>query len=452
MITFDRHKTQIVLVYSSERFDSAAWIDEKLRSDGMATLSRTFTVRQADAVDPDDRDEDSESVRRFVIGNIDGEYRTIQKEVLGLKHDLLISTSVTLRHRLFVAERDISIFRRIDELIDEPIIVGGSRKGAIPEEDFTRLLREFPTSTELTHYARARVTRVLREHFETMSDAETRLAAYMERRKRSLSHRRVESSGRIPAATALELEKFVYVRDRMVEMLKDAEAYSESEWQHEVADLLLLVYPQYVTVLQNVHVAERYSNESRSTNRYIDLVLVGADGSLDIVEIKKPFQRGLMSRSQYRDNHVPVRELSGSIMQAEKYLFYLSKSGRDGEVSIQRKHAEHLPADLEIKITNPKAIVLTGRDDKLSARERFDFEFVRRNYSNVVDIISYDDLLRRVERMIKSLAVRLDGELGRSALRRSQGASLQRLPGAMPIRVRRVAGTPVGKHLRGSFR
>jgi hypothetical protein len=144
-------------------------------------------------------------------------------------------------------------------------------------------------------------------------------------------------------------------------------------------------------------------------------MLVGANGCADIMEIKKPFQRGLVSKSRYRDNHVPVRELSGSIMQAEKYLFYLSKAGRDGEREITKKHASALPVDLEVRIANPKAIILAGRDNNLSAQEKFDLEFIRRNYSNVVDIISYDDLLRRLDNIVASLTARTAAGLTASA-------------------------------------
>jgi hypothetical protein len=408
VITFEGSGGQVVLVYSPEQ-SGPSWLDNKLDSEGDVTLSRTFTVRKEDLrgrAGQDDLDDIDEDIRRFAIGTIEDGYRTIRKDVLGLKHDLLIAASVGLRHQTFVAERNISVFRRIDELIDEQIVVGGPRLGAIPEEEFARLLHDFPTSTELTHYARTKISRVLREYFETMSDAEQRLAAYMERRAGSETNASGGSHGRIPVANELELEKFTYVRDRLIEMLKDAESYSEADWQSAVADLFILIFPQYVAVLQNVHVKEWYSQESRSTDRYIDLMLVGANGCADIIEIKKPFLRGLVSKGRYRDNHVPVRELSGSIMQAEKYLFYLSKAGRDGERQINKKHASALPVDLEVKIANPKAIILAGRDNNLSSQEKFDLEFIRRKFSNVVDIISYDDLLRRLDNTVASLTAR----------------------------------------------
>ncbi|MDQ0030891.1 Shedu immune nuclease family protein [Arthrobacter bambusae] len=421
MITFEDHGSKVALVYDPGSFRSATWVDHKLDSEGRATLSQVFTVQKTDLLSREDTDE--EDVRRFVIGSLDGQYRTIRADVLGLKHDLLIAMSVRLTRSTFVAERNISIFGRIDNLLTEQIVVGGNREDAIPVEEFARLLRRFPTSTEVNYYAAARVTRILREYLETKSDAERRLENYIERRERAGTKERLAAHGRISAANGLELEKFTYVRERLAEMLEDAESYSEADWQSAVADLFLLVFPQYIAVLHNVHVKERYSKESKSTDRYIDLMLVHANGCVDIIEIKKPFQRGLISKRRYRDNHIPVRELSGTLMQAEKYLFYLSKSGRDGEKAITKKHAANLPAGLDIKIANPKAIILAGRDSNLSAEERFDFEFIRRKYSNVVDIISYDDLLRRMDNVIATLTKRAgtegnlvpDDEIGMSA-------------------------------------
>jgi hypothetical protein len=130
-------------------------------------------------------------------------------------------------------------------------------------------------------------------------------------------------------------------------------------------------------------------------------VLVDANGHIDIIEIKKPFADCLMSASQYRGNFTPRKELSGTIMQAEKYLFHLSKWGQVGEADINKRQASHLPAGLTVKITNPKAIVIAGRSKGLSAQQLFDFELVKRKYANIVDILSYDDLLNRVSHIIQ---------------------------------------------------
>jgi hypothetical protein len=40
-------------------------------------------------------------------------------------------------------------------------------------------------------------------------------------------------------------------------------------------------------------------------DRFIDVTLVYANGTIDIVEIKKPFANCLLSRNKYRDNYTP---------------------------------------------------------------------------------------------------------------------------------------------------
>lgn len=430
MIKFEDRGNDVVLAYSPDQ-SSAYWLDAKLDKDGSYRLAFTFTLRKQDLLPEGDEEEvDGSDVRRFVIGVRDGEYRRIRANSLGLKHDVLIDTDFRLTRSMFIAQRNISIFSRIGELSDEEIIIGGDREGAIPAETFDQLLNAFPTTTEMRLYSHSRVTRILKEHMGTMSDAEAQLVEHFERRRHSRAKAPTVMGERLPVANKLEIEKFTFVRERMAEMLDDSESYSEAEWQRTVADLFLLIFPQYVAVLQKVRVKENYSRNRVGSTRELDLVLVAANGTVDVLEIKKPFSNGLMSARTYRDNHVPVRELSGTIVQVEKYLFYLNKSGPDGEKTITAKHATELPDGLHVQITNPKAYVLSGRDTNFTDQQAFDFEFVRRKYSNLVDIITYDDLLRRLDNILLSLKMRATGGETTDDETRGEHHGLQDLPTA----------------------
>lgn len=53
-------------------------------------------------------------------------------------------------------------------------------------------------------------------------------------------------------------------------------------------------------------------------------------------------------------------------MQIEKYIYYLNKSGKNGEKSLTKKYKDKLPTDLEIKITNPNGMIIMGRDTILT--------------------------------------------------------------------------------------
>lgn len=395
MIKISKQKDQLFLVYRPDRFNDAHWLDEKLKQDGSVTLRRTFTFTSADLVSraaQPDADDDGERI--FALGVLDGAYYKVSKEVLDLKHDLLLDSAMKLEPRTFIAQRDISVFRRVGELIDAPIIIGDNDASAIPLADFDQLLKTFPTTTELTHYARTRIARVLKDYFGTLSDAEDRLNRHLSRKRTYVAHSR-ES-----LLANFELQKFEYIHAELKSMLAAVESYTEKSWQKKVLGLLLLIFPKYIAVLENVHVKDFYSNPGNASDRYIDLMLVDANGSIDIIEVKKPFPNALLSRNKYRNNHTPRNELAGTIMQAEKYLFHLSKWGSAGEQEIYRKRKSELPAGIELKITNPKALILLGRDNDFNGEQRFDFEIIRRKYANMLDIMTYDDLLRRLENII----------------------------------------------------
>ena len=50
---------------------------------------------------------------------------------------------------------------------------------------------------------------------------------------------------------------------------------------------------------------------------------------------------------------------------------------------------------------NPKAIIIIGRSNNFTKQEIKDFEIIRRKYKNIIDIITYDDLINRFETAIK---------------------------------------------------
>ena len=399
MIKLSKKNGQLVLVYQPDRFNSGRWIDEKLKQEGAVTLRRTFTFTSADLISQPSQDqvedEDAEEKERiFKLGVADGNYYRIDKAVLGLKHDLLLDEAMRLETNIFVADRDISIFRRIDDLVDEPIVVGGSTEGALPLADFEYLQKNFPTSTELNHYARSRISRVLKDYFGTLSDAESQLNSYLAKKKRLVA------PSRSSILENFELQKFEYIHRELSGMLQAVESYAEKDWQRKILELLLFIFPKYIAVLENVHIKDFYSKSDKATDRYIDLMLVDANGSIDIIEVKKPFDNALLSRNKYRGNHTPRTELAGSVMQAEKYLFHLNKWGQAGEREIYEKRKSDLPDGIKLQITNPQALILLGRDNDFTGEQRFDFEIIRRKYANMVEIMTYDDLLRRLENII----------------------------------------------------
>jgi hypothetical protein len=408
MIEIFKQADGLFLIYSPGRFNSVQWLDEKLRQDDEVTLRRTFTFATGDLVSQAQQVDDEDGAKRiFKLGTSEDGYYKVNKTILGLKYDLLLDKTMKLEPQVFIANREISVFRRIDELVDEQIIVGGENEGAIPLADFQHLLETFPTSTELTHYARSRISRVLKDYFGTLSDAEGKLNRYLARKKR------LAATSRNSILENFELQKFEYIRSELEGMLKDTDIYTEKNWQKKILELLLFVFPKYIAVLENVHIKDFYSKAGKVTDGYIDLMLVDANGNIDIIEVKKPFANALLSRNKYRDrHHTPRTELAGSVMQAEKYLFHLNKWGQPGEREIYDKRKSELPDGLELKITNPKAMILLGRDNDFSGEQRFDFEIIRRKYANMIDIMTFDDLLRRLENIIAMMRRNVSARMG----------------------------------------
>ena len=396
MISFDEVDGDLLLTYEPDQ----RWtgLDHRLREGGQVPIRKTFLVSLNELAGqlPTDQDaDDSDPTRVFNIGTVDDIHYCIKKNILGLKHDLRITKKIRLESTLFIAHRDISIFSRIDALCDEPIVIGAlDEDGTIPFDEFQRLLKFFPTSTEVDHYAASRITRVLGEYLGTMSDAETKLQEHLRRKEPK------QEIKRVGLVSEYETDKFEFVRDELKSMLDLPEGYSEADWQRRILKFILLIFPKYIAVLSNLQISDFYSTPGSTKKRFIDLTLVDAGGSIDIIEIKKPFERCLLSNKPYRDNFTPKKELSGAVMQAEKYIFYLNKWGQVGEVAIQKARASELPPGLKIQITNPKALLILGRDNDFTTAERLDFEIIKRKYANMMDILTYDDLLRRLNNII----------------------------------------------------
>lgn len=415
MLEFVKTEEQLLLRYEPE-FNGARWVTEALKTHGEVVISRVLTLSQEDLIEglPDSGEGDDFEVDLdgaifvFVFGRLEGGYFRIPGRIVGLENDLLISAAgLAISRKTFIAHRNVSIFRNLAKVVphEAEIVIGGDREDAIPSEVFAELLDKFPNSTELDRYARARVTNIIGEYFEGMKDFRTLYEEYLSKRKSVIRSETLST----PDLLQSEIDKYVLIRGTIQAWLAADNAHTEKEWQAMILTFILLIFPKYVAVLQNVTIHDYYSKPGKTGRRYIDIALVDAGGSVDIIEIKRPFDDILLGKTVYRGNYVPTKELSGTIMQAEKYLFHLSKWGVDGERHLTQTYAAELPAGLQIRVTNPKALLILGRDRKsdgspaLTTAQSFDLELVKRKYANLIDILTYDDLLRRLDRIIESL-------------------------------------------------
>ena len=80
--------------------------------------------------------------------------------------------------------------------------------------------------------------------------------------------------------------------------------------------------------------------------------------------------------------------------------------GSDGEREFSNKCKESLaaegtklPDDIELKVLNPHGILLIGYCE-FTDDERRDFDLIRRQYAHVTDILTYNDLMERINRIL----------------------------------------------------
>jgi hypothetical protein len=146
MIKFVVDETRLLLSYTPER--DPEWITRKFDQREPITLRRSFHLQAEDLHSPvgeeeqDETELDEEYV--FVLGDLSGEYFKINSRIVATTNTFYFHMSMPLSTRLFVAYRDISILRKIDELVSEDVYVGGARDDAMPESAYAELIDKFP--------------------------------------------------------------------------------------------------------------------------------------------------------------------------------------------------------------------------------------------------------------------------------------------------------------------
>ncbi len=278
-----------------------------------------------------------------------------------------------------------------------PIIIGGDLEDSIPLESFLKALNIFPDREEVRRYIDTRVSNILNEYLIPKKNFESHLDHLLRTRQERLGAMNDTSLFDLTRDYKFEIFKSAY--DELKYMLENYVGYDERTWQEKIMDIILLLYPKYI------HKEKTVKIETDDSHGFADILLFDAAGYVDLIEIKKPEVSGVgvLRKTAYRKNYVPSRELSGAIMQIEKYSFWLSRWGRNGEKKLLNKYGANLPTGMKIRIANPVGIIIFGLDGGFTDEERQDFEIIKRKYKHIADILTYDDLLRRLKNIIDIL-------------------------------------------------
>lgn len=391
-----------MLILEYTPMSNVDWLLKRLQDDDVIKIRKTFNIKKQDLSDQINLDELSqnslyeyESISFIIAYLIDGYYK-FDRDILGIDYDLHITKELKLKEEYFIAKSGISIFSKIGNLLSsnfEVIKIGNNEDDTFAIEYFKSMIKNFPNKTELEHYYNARLDVIIKEFVETKKDSEAVYVKYMNNKPS------IQGDNIFDYFQNYEKDKYIKILEKLKFMLNNESSYDEKHWQKEILQIIRLIFPKYIKAFENVSIKDT----KLSKTKYLDFMLIDANGNIDIAEIKKPFSdKNIVSLNQYRNNYIPLRELSGSIMQIEKYIYNLTRWGEDGETVLTKVYSKDLPTGFKIKITNPNGLIIMGREDKLMEMQKNDFELIKRKYKNIIDILTYDDLIRRITAIIQS--------------------------------------------------
>ena len=413
---FIKKGERLILRYSPYRSDSWLKVQYGDLTQARVTIGRAFSFPKNGVLVAGKRDVnlvqefggESESAPvywEFALGVKDeGGYYVIDKEILGLNFDCLIYEKVKLSRAFFYSGvGSVPILQKLDKYVHQSIVIGGERDDAISADEYLFLRRTLPSAHWTKRYAESQIERQLAVYYDVKGETEARFEKYLDRKRaevKRLANR--NAADRRRPVDEYELAKHEYVRDRIKELLAGAEPYSEDEWSKEIMKVILLLYPKYIQALYKVTIPIRKDDGSKGT-RQLDILLLDADGHVDVIEIKKPSDKDIFSSGTYRGNKYPGHTLSGAVMQLETYLYHLKKGGYELEEYVNENCEDRLLKDLRIQVVNPKGILILGRSKEFNLQQKRDFEIIRRKYASIMDILTYDDLLHRLENVIRGI-------------------------------------------------
>lgn len=363
------------------------YIEKELNEKDSTRIKKTFNVWRKDLL------EIGESEIIFTIGLLENDYYVIPSRILETDFDVLFFKDYNISIKDFIVNYWISILPKIEKLANQQIVIWWDRQNIIPEDAYNKIIESFPTDTEIKHYKDARITNVISEYLEWIKDSNDSFEKYLSKRKKIDFIDKLNSFSEV---NKYEYEKYSFILNKLNKMLEGAWNFTEKQWEKEILKIILLIFPKYIHSFSSCSVVDFYWTMRNWRDREIDFILLDTNWYLDIIEIKKPSESDLITKKPYfRGNYTPLKPLTGAIMQVEKYLFHLNKWWIDGERKLSDKYG------INIKIASPKGFLILWRSNNLTKQQKFDFEIIKRKYANILDIITYDDLIERLENILE---------------------------------------------------
>lgn len=387
-------KNENKLYYKYEPSYGIGWILDKIRKKEEIIIHKIFFINNHNKVIID---EENDAVI-IEIGELDANYYKISSEILGINYELYFYKDINFNINFFKAQGfRKNLFNMIEDVLGKrkQLYIGGE-KADITIEKFKEILKKFPKKYEQDLYVDSRIYQVLENELDGLINYREKLELY-----RNKNNYTIKQDDIFEEINAYEIEKFKKILNHLKIMLEKQELYDEKQWQEEIIKIICLIFPKYISSFREVKIKVN-STTSNKKNELVDILLINNYGNIDIIEIKKPYKNKIISKNVNRDNYYPSTILTQTIMQIEKYIYHLNRWGQDAEKYLNDTYQANLPEGIYIKNINPKGIIIMGETKGFSEKEKNDLEVIKKMYANVVDIITYDDLIDRLENIIKS--------------------------------------------------
>jgi hypothetical protein len=340
----------------------------------------------------------------YIIAEEEGDFFKFDKNILQIDFNLFIQKSININYKLFIKQsfRSVSVFKPFNNFYKKESLYVIKEESAVPSNNMSitikkleYLIGNIPNDTELIKYTNSRFTSVLKNILE-VDDMEEELKKYVDKK---LNYEIKDISAKDQAFKTIDKKKYEAYLIKLESMVANHTSYSEADWQKEILKIFTVINPKYIHIGEKLYLKSFFDN----SRMFTDIVLVDYNGNIDLMEIKKPFEE-LFYSTLYRKNYIPTKELQGTCMQLQNYLISLEKTNKK-DLNKSKFKKKNIPSHLTLNATMPKGYVLFGLDEQLVSdpKARKDFQILRNMYSNIIDIITYDDLIQRYKNVIRSM-------------------------------------------------
>ncbi len=248
-ISFEQQGNDLVLIYSPEIIS----IDDVLRGiedKGQWQICQCFSVEKKHLKSTNN----IENLLYFRIGTIQDGYYSLDRDIVGTDNWFFISVDVKLSRRHFIAYRNISILRKIDELVKHDVYIGGTADGCIPIHIYESLIKVFPKTAELNRYVHSRISTILKEYLPSLEKYEKDYLNYISNHGKISYLSPVARPSFHEKNLVIGLKQFQDAKKEFENLLKRSDCIREDVWQNEINSLIRFLYPKYIAGVREISI------------------------------------------------------------------------------------------------------------------------------------------------------------------------------------------------------